>query len=73
MHQNFDQLKVGDVVWMKGSSTGYDHCVLVTDVSRLGEGIFNCANGNKNKVVRWGSGYDNDQYNASESYIYSRY
>ena len=72
-HHDFDNIKVGDVIHMKDSSTGYEHTVLVTDVSRLSEGIFNCAEGNSNKVVRWGSGYDSDQYNDSESYIYSRY
>lgn len=29
-HQNFDQLKVGDVIWVKRLSTGYYHAVVVT-------------------------------------------
>lgn len=29
-HQNFDQLKVGDVIWVKRVSTGYYHAVVVT-------------------------------------------
>lgn len=40
MHQDFDQLKVGDIVWMKDSSTGYQHVVLVTDISQLALTLF---------------------------------
>lgn len=29
-HQNFDQLKVGDMVWIKNSATNYNHVVFIT-------------------------------------------
>ena len=32
-HQNFDQLKVGDVVWLKNTATGYYHAVVVISLS----------------------------------------
>ena len=33
-HQNFDDIKVGDVLWMKNSKTGYAHaCLLYTSPS----------------------------------------
>lgn len=76
MHQNFDQLKVGDIVWMEDSSTGYNHIVLVTDVDRLAEGFFTHCSGNVNNVVRWGIGERFDRWSETklaETYVFSRY
>lgn len=75
-HQNFDQIKVGDVLRIRDSSTGYDHAVLVTDVSRLSEGRFTHGDGNVSKMVQWGRGERLDRWSETklaESYIYTRY
>ena len=75
MHQNFDQLKVGDVVWIKDSSTGYDHCVLATDV-RPEDGFFKRCSGNSSSMVRWGGGEQLSYWSETmiaESYIFTRY
>ena len=77
-HQNFDQIKVGDVLGIRDSSTGYDHAVLVTDVSRLSEGRFIYCEGNTNKTVRWESGAAGrmDRWTdtrKAETFIYTRY
>ena len=75
-HQNFDQLKVGDIVWMSDSSTGYEHMVLVTDVSEIGEGFFVKTEGNTNRVVRWGTNTNMNRWSdtqKAETYIYTRY
>ncbi|HBI62159.1 MAG TPA: hypothetical protein DDY31_13270 [Lachnospiraceae bacterium] len=77
-HQNFDQLKVGDVIWMKDSSTGADHVFMVTGFGNnkyIGD-YFSRGEGNANSVVHW----DVQDYifrwsatKLAESYIYSRY
>lgn len=75
MHQDFDQLKVGDIVWMKDSSTGYQHVALVTDV-RLVEGFFSHGDGNVSSMVQWGRGEQLSRWSEtklSETYIFSRY
>ena len=75
VHQNFEQLKVGDIVWMKDSSTGYDHVGLVTEV-QLTEGFFSHCDGNVNDVVRWGRGEYLDRWSETklaETYIFTRY
>lgn len=77
-HQNFDQLKVGDVIWMKDSSTGANHVVIVTGFGNdkyIGD-YFMCGEGNTSGHVGWkGKEYwvhwTNTKY--AESYIYSRY
>lgn len=73
MHQNFDQLKVGDVVWMKDSSTGEDHCVLVTG---FGDGYFKVTNGSSSSTVQWGAGMNVSRWSETkkaETYVFSRY
>ena len=75
MHQNFDQLKVGDVVWIKDSSTGYDHVVVVTDV-RPEDGFFTRCSGNTNRTVRWEVGERVNNWSETqltETYIFTRY
>lgn len=73
-HQNFDSLKVGDVIWWKDSSDGYDHIVFVTGLKSDTEYI--CCNGNSSKSVWWNR-KDNiadwSQTQRAETYVYSRY
>ena len=73
-HQDFDNLKVGDVIWWKDSSDGYDHVVFVTDMQSANEYI--CCNGNSSKKVWWNR-KDNvaewSQTQRAETYVYSRY
>ena len=73
-HQNFDSLKVGDVIWWKDSSDGYDHIVFVTGLKSDTEYI--CCNGNSNKSVWWNRNdniADWSQTQRAETYVYSRY
>lgn len=75
-HQDFDHIKVGDVIHMKDSSIGYEHTVLVTDVSRLSEGRFTHGDGNVSKMVQWGRGERLDRWSETklaETYVYTRY
>ncbi len=73
-HQNFDSLKVGDVIWWKDSSIGRDHIVFVTDLRSATEYIY--CNGNSSKSVWWND-QDNmadwSQTQRAETYVYSRY
>lgn len=76
MHQDFNKLKVGDVVWMEDSSTGYGHVVVVTDVSELSDGYFRDASGNSNHSVNWVSGRNMNRWSdtqKAETYIFTRY
>lgn len=75
MHQNFDQIKVGDVIWMKDSSTGYQHVALITDV-QLADGFFSHGDGNVSSMVRWGRGEQLTRWTETklaETYIFTRY
>ena len=75
MHQNFDQLKVGDIIWIKDSSTGYNHIVIVTDV-RSADGFFTRCSGNSNGMVQWGGGGQPANWSETrlaETYIFTRY
>ncbi len=78
-HQNFDQLKVGDVVWMKNSKTGYCHVYVVTSLTNpyWGEDAYSICDGNNSNGVSWdGDGrfstFEKPEV-ASGTYIYSRY
>lgn len=78
-HQNFDQLKVGDVVWMKNSATNYSHVYVVTSLTNpyWGEGTYSTCDGNNDNGVSWeGHGrfttFDKPEV-SSGTYIYSRY
>ncbi len=73
-HQNFEDLQIGDVVWFKDTSTGYDHAVIVTDV--LSNNSYITAEGNVGGKVMWSQyGYLDDWSESclAQSYIYSRY
>ena len=74
VHQDFDNLKVGDVIWWKDSSIGESHVVFVTDLRAATEYIY--CNGNSSKSVWWND-QDNmadwSQTQRAETYVYSRY
>ena len=73
-HQDFDNIKVGDVIWWKDSSIGRSHVVFVTDLRSATEYIY--CNGNSSKSVWWND-QDNmadwSQTQRAETYVYSRY
>lgn len=75
-HQNFDDLKVGDVIWVK-TATDDGHVYVVTGEPDA-EGYFDACSGNVSGHVSWKS-YSNitriktsSDY-SSATYIYSRY
>ena len=75
-HQNFDNIKVGDIIDWNNSSTGYGHAVLVTTIHPTTDDSYGFTNGNLGGMVIW----DNytyidslDETTKAESYIYSRY
>lgn len=73
-HQDFDNLKVGDVIWWKDSSDGCDHVVFVTDMQSATEYIY--SNGNSSKKVWWNQKDDVAEWSQTqraETYVYSRY
>ncbi|WP_297871238.1 S-layer homology domain-containing protein [uncultured Oscillibacter sp.] len=79
-HQNFDQLKVGDVVEMRNSKTGYKHGFVITSLTPppgyYSDDYSSCS-GNVNGKVSWtGHGafstFDKPEV-ASDTWIYSRY
>ena len=79
-HQNFDQLKVGDVVVMKNSSTGYNHAFVVTSLTPppgRPTSYYTTCDGNISGKVYWGGPQDRADFSlpeiASETWIYSRY
>ena len=78
-HQNFDQLKVGDVVWMKNRATNYSHVFVITSLTNpyWGPDAFSACDGNRSSKVSWDSDgrfstFDKPEI-ASGTYIYSRY
>ena len=76
-HQNFDNLKVGDIIWLQSSKTGYNHAVLVTDLRPTTADSYMSADGNNDTYgVWWGQyGYIDDwgDTQKAETYVYSRY
>ena len=75
-HQDFDNIKVGDVIWWKDSSVGRDHVVFVRDVDSTVQGSYVYCNGNLSKKVRWEMFDDINNWSATqkaETYVYSRY
>lgn len=75
-HQDFDNIKVGDVIWWKDSSVGGDHVVFVRDVDSTVQGSYVYCNGNLSKKVRWERFDDINNWSATqkaETYVYSRY
>ena len=78
-HQNFDQLKVGDVVWAKNTETGYSHVYVITSLTNpaWGPDAFSICDGNNSNGVSWdGRGrfttFDKPEV-AAVTYVYSRY
>lgn len=78
-HQNFDQLKVGDVVWMKNSANGYNHVFVITSLTNpyWGDDSYSNCSGNSSDKVSWSGHGTYSTLNlpevASGTYIYSRY
>ena len=75
-HQNFDSLKVGDVIWWKDSSTEEDHIVFVTSIDSTTDGSYTFTNGNMSKKVWWNQHDSVSGWNSTkraETYVYSRY
>ena len=75
-HQDFDNIKVGDVIWWKDSSVGWDHVVFVRDVDSTVQGSYVYCNGNSSKKVGWERFDDINNWSATqkaETYVYSRY
>ena len=52
-HQNFDQLKVGDVIWVKNSQNGYDHVIVITSLTSNREGQFSATGAGGTRGVSW--------------------
>ena len=79
-HQNFDDLKVGDVVWVKNSENGYSHAFVITGFRpnvAPGDWYSTCGAGG-NVGVYWenaGGQISNlkKPVTAAESFIYTRY
>lgn len=76
-HQNFDQLKVGDVIWVKNSQNGYDHVIVITSLTSNREGQFSATGAGGTRGVSWA---EHGKFTtltlpevASGTYIYSRY
>ena len=79
-HQNFSQLKAGDVVWMKNTATGYYHAFVIAslDPPRGRPSTYHTTyEGNVSGKVYWGGALDPSVFNlpevASDTWIYSRY
>ena len=72
-HQNFDDIKVGDIVWVKNSDTNYSHLFVITDIE---EDICRGVSGNSNSKVEWRgrvriSNFSEPCY--SQSVVWTRY
>ena len=85
-HQNFDQLKVGDVVWLKNTATGYYHAVVVISLSPppgRGPSYYTICDGNNEEAwdnpggVCWNAAGNRDAFGlpevTSDTWVYSRY
>ena len=73
-HQDFDKLKVGDVIWLKDGAWG--HVVVITDDYPTTIDSYMYTNGNNGGEVWWNRyGYINNwsQTQKAETYVYSRY
>lgn len=75
-HQDFDNIKVGDIIGFNDSSTGFRHAVLVVGLCPTTTDSLLLVEGNMGGEVLW-NGYDYKNTWSStlkaESYIYSRY
>ena len=76
-HQNFDNIKVGDAIWLHSSKTGYDHIVFVTDLRPTTADSYMYVDGNNDTYGVWWGGYgymdDWGDTQKAETYVYSRY
>lgn len=73
-HQDFDNLKVGDIVACKNSKNGYNHSFLITSVHPTTADSYGRVDGNLGGLVMWGGyTYQSSWGDMSESYVYSRY
>lgn len=78
-HQNFDQLKVGDAVQSRNTSTGYNHWYIVTSRTNppWGPDAFSVCDGNNSNGVSWDGHGRFTSFSkpeiASDTWIYSRY
>lgn len=77
-HQNFDDLKVGDVVWINNSENGRSHAVVITSLTKIGRpNCYSACGAGGNVGVGWDgwgrfAAFDKPE-TASGTYIYSRY
>ena len=75
-HQNFDNIKVRDVLWLKNSDTGYAHAILVTTIHPTTDDSYGITNGNLGGLVMWEGYVYTSNWSATqraETYVYSRY
>ena len=75
-HQDFGNIKVGDIIDFNDSSTGYGHAVLVIGLQPTTVDSLLLTNGNVSGKVRWNRySYVSEwsETQKSESYVYSRY
>lgn len=75
-HQNYEQLKIGDVIDIRNSENGYKHAGVVTSIDRASGTVYTCS-GNSGGEVRW-DGFTtfeilNRDTVASNTFVYSRY
>ena len=77
-HQNFDDLKVGDVVWVNNSENGRSHAVVITSLTNSwGPDCYSACGAGGDVGVGWDewgrfAAFDKPE-TASGTYIYSRY
>lgn len=76
-HQRFEEIKIGDVIWVKNISGSVGHLVVV--ISNPDEdGYFDTCDGNNGGKISWDS-YSNVQRLmsnpdfSSTTYVYTRY
>ena len=79
-HQNFSQLKAGDVVWMKNTATGYYHAFVVMSLTPppgYSSDCFSTCDGNVSGKVYWNGAQSFKSFDkpevTSDSWVYSRY
>ena len=77
-HQNFDRIKVGDVIWVK-SASGTGHVSVITSLTSpgWGAGVYSACGGGGTRGVSWServkdSTLANPEY-SSTTWVYSRY
>ncbi len=79
-HQNFDDLKAGDVIWIQDKFTGYSHIVVVMEYFSEDEAAkqditaayFTACEGNSGGKINW-TGFGNVKNLTKQTWVYSRY